>query len=328
MSKEFDHETLTYEARLEIHDALAETTLKHINGNRDLFSPLEFNPAAYVSQRLEEVHLPPAPVGENEADGLARIAAPELYPFMVDELDQSEGEVLRSMRLYLENGENVHVVIAPHLQIDDLPEFSVALGRHMGPKHWQKQNGEIISRGVTTIGAFGMAASEVVEKAGHVFLSFPRTDSIEKVKQTLKQKGIDLDIDLLIETNNRRMRKEIMAWKKKHIIREIGQKALGKSLQLAWEGSTPHITYENGDITSITVNGIHRGTYRLIKGDRVLPVVLWSDPENPRLKLGPISRIHDERSVADIHKWQCHTLARELGLPANQVRIQLRDNEI
>ncbi len=326
MRKSFDYESLTYESRAMIHDALSETTMKHIDASNGLFSPLGFDISKHPSQKLETVHLEPAPTTAEEVEFLASAAAPKLYPFIVDEVNQSSTPI-SAMRDYLQAGESVHILVSPHTKMDDLPELAVGIGTKMDEDHWQDQNGEIISRGVSTIGIFAdkpelaMAASEIIQKAGHVFMSFPRTESIGRVSQSLADKGIDIDVGQLISTNNNRMKDEINQWKGRRLFHKIGRQALGKSLMIAVEGATPKIEYSYGKIDSIKLNVVARGTLDLVKGDYVLPVVLWSDTENPILRFGPIQRITTMEALENIHHWQATTLARDLGLASSKVHI-------
>ena len=53
----FDYESLNYQDRKDIHDALAETTLKHISSSDGLFTAVPFDVAANPSQRIEYTHL-------------------------------------------------------------------------------------------------------------------------------------------------------------------------------------------------------------------------------------------------------------------------------
>ena len=96
--KNFDYESLDLESRQLIHDALSDTTMKHVAGS-DFLSSIPLDMARYYSQRLEVVHLEPALTSPEEVDMLATTVAPQLFPFLVDELSQSEGSgILRAMR--------------------------------------------------------------------------------------------------------------------------------------------------------------------------------------------------------------------------------------
>lgn len=316
MSREFDYTTLTYADRQATHNALAETTLKHIALAPDLFSPMHLDPAASPSQMLETVHLDAAPATFEDTDTtlgirtLASVAAPNLYPH-VQETFRKQKALMSAVRLFLD--QHVHIFpVTNHGNIADVAIWSAGWAEALEKDHWQDQNGLIISRGVTTIEAFGMAASEVVQKIGHVFMSFPRTNTIEQ-----------LDIDnTLIDTNNRRMRSEVVDWLGEDLIHRFRRNILGKSLHSAWSGKTDQTIYnDNQKPEKIKMGRISPGTIDIIKRGLVLPVAIW-DGDNPVLEIGELTRVKNTTDAYRVQQWQAETLEYTLGMNHGSVTIE------
>ena len=310
MVREFDYAALTYYDRLKVHSALVETTLKHIDSSGGLFTSLDFDAAAHPSQMLETVHLAPAPVREGEVAGLASIASPDLFAHAQEVLGKQRAFTSAARLLLEQDGMNIFPV-SNHGNIKDIAIWSAAWSEHLDQGTWQQQNGLIISRGVTTIGAFGMAASEVVEKAGHVFMSFPRTRTIEQ-----------LDIDQrLVDTNNRNMRREVHHWIGEDLFHKVRRQKLGKTLNIAWSGKTDEIERDNdGRPEGIQMGVVSKGTLDIVKRGLVLPIVIWESDE-PVLEIGELTRVDNVRDVRRVQKWQCETLADALGISKNKITV-------
>lgn len=309
MTKEFDYTKLTFEDRESIHNALAETTLKHIDASDGLFNQNPFNPAANPSQLLETVHLQPVPVRREEVSELANIASPNLFALIKSGLGKQRA-FTSAARTLLAEGNHIFPV-TNHGNIADVAIWYAAFSDHLEQDHWQDQDGIVISRGVTTIGAFGMAASEVVEKAGHVFMSFPRTETIETL-------GFDKE---LINTNNKNMRKEIHNWLGEDLRHKILRNRIGRVLNMAWSGKTDRITYgSNHNLETITMGGVSGGTIDIVKRGLVLPMVLWDGPE-PIFELGELTKVVSHADTKRIQRWQGDTLATALGIPKDNVRL-------
>lgn len=303
MSREFDYTTLTFEDRKDIHDALASTTMKHIDGSNGLFSALDFDPAAHPSQLLETTHLSPVPVGDGEIAFLAESASRDLYHHTREVLANQPAFTSAARILLNKQGVNIFPV-TNHGTIEDVAIWSAAWLEHLDEETWQEQNGLGISRGVTTIGAFGMAASEVVEKAGHVFMSFPRTDTIERL-------GFD---ETLVSTNNRNMRKEVHTWLNQDLVHRVQRHKLGKSLNLAWSGKTDLVKRnDNHEPEHVTFGSVGRGTIDIVKRGWVLPVVIWSEGD-PFVEIGELTRVETRADALRVQLWQGRVLTKRLGV--------------
>ncbi len=314
MLRDFDYEKLSYEDRKEIHDTLAETTLKHIHASGGLFSPLEFDPAAHPSQMLETTHLEPAPVADGEVAALASTARRDLFLRTREELAR-QSALTKTARFLLDHkGINIFPV-SNHGTIEDIAIWTAAWSEHLDQDTWQHQNGLVISRGVTTIGAFGMAASEVVEKGGHVFMSFPRTQTID-----------DLDIDRgLIDTNNRNMRREVHTWLGEDLLHKVLRHKLGKSLNIAWSGKTDAVTYDDSHRPShVTMGKVGKGTLDIVKRGLVLPIVMWDgrDGGEPFVEIGGLTEVETSEDARRVQEWQSHILAKALGIASDNVRVE------
>lgn len=316
---DFDYESLDYEQREAIHNALGATTEKHITRAPDLFKPSGFNPAANPSHLLETVHLNPVPTKCERVNTLALAAGPSFYP-PIQETFSKQRAFMSAARLILGRGEHIFVVTGPHGNIADVAEFSAGWSEHLDQEDWQEQNGLIISRGVTTIEAFGTAASQVVQEIGHVFMSFPRTNTIEEL--VIDDDVLSLNqFDSLINTNNKNMRKEARSWLGVDIAHKIGRHVIGKSLHQAWEGKTAVVKYgDNHQPEQIELQKVHPGIIDILKYGHVLPVTIW-DGDNPVVELGELSTVKTEADIQRIQEWQRKTLADRLGLFDEAVTI-------
>jgi hypothetical protein len=316
MPREFDYDSLTYTNRLDIHNALAETTLKHIVRSNGLFESMNFDPAASPSQMLETVHLGPVPATFEDQEGsfgirtLATVAGPNLYPLVRETLERQRA-FTSAARLLLD--QHTHIFpVTNHGNIADVAIWSAGWAEALESDHWQEQNGLIISRGVTTIKAFEMAASEVVQKIGHAFMSFPRTRTIDEL-------GFDRS---LVDTNNRNMRSHVNRWLGEDLIHKFRKNVLGKSLHIAWSGKTDEITYgDDHRPESIRMGKIGKGTLDIVRRGLVLPVTIW-DGDDPILELGELTRVDNEADARRVQAWQGRTLAAALGLKTEAVTIE------
>ena len=316
MIKEFDYEKLTIEDRQHIHNVLSDTTLKHIGAAGELLDRMPFDIAANPSQRLEVVHLEPAPTSKEEASDLAKTAcklmgSSDFSEFIGDELHKQRA-FLGAAKAILNKGKNINPV-TNHAMMADVAIFAEEWGQHLDSEHWQEQNGLIISRGVTTISALGMAASELMQKAGHVFMSFPRTSTIEKL-------GID---SALISTNNKRMREEADKWLNQTLLLRF-RHVIGKSMNVALSGKTDVIDYgEDHKPKKIVMSRAGEGTTKLFKKGYVLPVVVWDGKGNTDhiLELGELTPVKNDDDILGVQLWQAETLAYRLGLPKDKVRV-------
>ncbi|MDB5163570.1 MAG: hypothetical protein JWS12_187 [Candidatus Saccharibacteria bacterium] len=311
MSKEFDYSTLTYDDREAIHNILAETTVKHIDRFAGLFSPMKFDPAASPSQVLETVHLPPAPSKFEEIHWLADAANPTLAPY-TREFFSKQQPFMGTIRHLLENSVNV-TNVTTHVNIADVAHYMAGWIEAMEIEDWQERNALGISRGVTTIEAFGMAASEVVQKLGHVFLSFPRTPTTE---------GMKID-QQLVDTNNSRMRKEVKKWDHTDLAHRLPviPKSKGKTKHLAWEGKTAEIEIgEQGKPERVRLGTVSDGTIDMVRDGIVVPSVIW-DGDDPEIIIGDITRVTNREDVNRVQNWQRLALAHVLGLSLDAVTI-------
>ncbi len=311
MLRDFDYEKLSYEDRRSIHDALAETTLKHISASDGLFSSLDFDPAAHPSQILETTHLAPVPVAEGEPASLAATARHDLFHHTRDVLARQAGFTSAARVLLDHHGVNIFPV-TNHGTIEDIAIWSAAWLEHLDQDTWQDQNGLVISRGVTTIGAFGMAASEVVEKGGHVFMSFPRTETIERL-------GFDAS---LIDTNNRTMRREVHAWLGEDLLHKVLRHKLGKTLNIAWSGKTDAVQYgDDHKPDRVSMGKVGNGTLDIVKRGLVLPIVMWDGGE-PFVEIGELTKVETAKDARKVQEWQRGTLAKALGLSIDAVEVE------
>jgi hypothetical protein len=315
--RDFNYESLTLDDRRQIHETLAETTIKHIDSANGLLEPLPFDLAASPSQMLEIVHLPPALTSKSDAANHAQIAteamgSPEFSKFIKDRL-ASQKPFVGAAKFLMESGVNVYPV-TNHGFLSDIALWSEAWGQELDDEHWQEQNGMIISRGVTTIKAFDMAASELLQKIGHVFMSFPRTKTFE-----------NLEIDSrIVDTNNAKMRKEAATWLNQKIIHRIGRHVLGKTLNVAWSGKTDNVIFgDDHKPEVIEMSGVTSGTVELFKRGVVLPIVIWDGKGNSEsvLEIGNITRVESTDDARHVQQWQAETLAKRLGLNQDKVIV-------
>lgn len=262
------------------------------------------------------------PTEPREIDGFAHIAGPNLYPFTRDSLRRQK-TLLSSLRELRQRG--IHLFpMGIHQTMPDIAELEVAMSIAEEPKDWrdiQDVNGLIISRGVTTLGAFGMAASEVVQKAGNVFMSFPRTKTLEKLT-SLEH----VDMRQLIDSNNYRMRSEIKDWLKVGPVDKLKLPAFKPGMRLfsAWSGTTDTVRYaDNHQPEDIQFGKVHAGLVDIVKHGLVLPVVMWDRGEefDPILEMGELTTIRTRHDISPVQEWQRATLAARLGLKDDQVRI-------
>jgi len=329
----FDYESLNYQDRKDIHDALAETTLKHISGSDGLFTPVPFDVAANPSQRVEHTRLSPAPTTFEEIDILSSVASPRLYPAIKEALDKQKSFVSIAEQ---RRKEGKHLFsLTTHQQMVDIALYDAAWVGATKHDKWEKDNGLIISRGVTTVQAFGMAASEVTQKLGNVFLSFPRTKTImnlsDSFKKTQEEKRAQnlasptIDIDQLITTNNHRMRNEIKEWLEvspHQLARRLGRHALGRYLHVAFTGSTDKVTYSDNHAPERIIMGkVANGTADIVKHGLVVPIVLW-DQDDPIVEIGAVMEVSDRRGLEKVQEWQRSTLAKKLGIPDSAVTVE------
>jgi len=326
----FDYESLNYQDRKDIHDALAETTLKHISSSDGLFTAVPFDVAANPSQRIESTHLSPAPTTFEEIDLLASVASPRLYPAIKEALEKQKAftSVAEQRRK-----EGKHLFsLTTHQQMVDIALYDAAWVGATQHDKWERDNGLIISRGVTTVQAFGIAASEVTQKLGNVFLSFPRTKTIMELTDSFKKTQAEkkaqhlaaptIDIDELIKANNHKMRSEIKEWLEvspHQLARRMGRHALGRYLHVAFTGSTDKVTYgDNHEPERIVMGKVSNGTADIIKHGLVVPIVLW-DRDDPIVEIGEVLEVTDRTGLQKVQEWQRSTLAKKLGLPDTAV---------
>lgn len=300
MIGDFRYESLSVADRRQIHNALAATTIKHINGGDGLFTAAPFDTAANPSQILENVHLDPAPTEIEEIVNLANHVGPHLFPAIADVMSFNR-PFISAAKILLEQRNHI-MPVTTHQQIADVALWNAAWLDALRLDDWPQRNGMIISRGVTTISAFGMAASEVVQKEGATFLSFPRS-------KTIAELGID---ENLIDTNNRRMRTAVSGW--------LGRVTTqGKTLHSAWEGSTYKVDYgDDHRPERVEMGQVSKGVLSYLKKGLVLPVVVW-DCDDPIVVVGELAQVRTVADIEKIHEWQRTTLAKKLGLSDDKV---------
>ncbi|HSX45335.1 MAG TPA: hypothetical protein VLF39_04510 [Candidatus Saccharimonadales bacterium] len=306
----FNYKSLSYEDREAIHDNLAATTIKHISAFPDLFKPLPFNPAANPSQKLEDVHLKPAPSTIKEIHDLADTANAPLAQAARETLKR-EAAYVNAARFMLNRGENI-TSVTTHMNIADVALFQEGWIETIEQDNWQERNGLGISRGVTTIEAFGMAASEVVQKMGHVFLSFPRTSTIRNVR-------ID---PALVESNNRSWHREVNHWLGVPLppVTRLGR---GKMLHLAWEGKTPAVTYgDDHKPESMVLGNISKGTIGIVKHGPVQPVVIYEGGDEPVVEIGALTSVRNREDANRVQNWQRETLAGLIGISVEKITVE------
>jgi len=332
----FNYTELTYDDRLSIHEALAETTVKHIESSGGLFSPMLFDAAASPSQLLETTHLYPAPAkfdGPLGINQLSDIAAKNMHHAIVDELKRQRPLVSMSELHRKEGRHQFH--LTTHQKMIDVAEFAVSWAEATQHDNWQENNGIGISRGVTTIEAFGMAASEVAQKAGHVFMSFPRTRTImnltetfkanQKLRQQLDPDAKQIDLESLIETNNKNMRTNIREWlgvDPSSRVHRLGRHATGKYFNWAISGATDLVQLgDDHRPESIRLGKVSRGVTDVLKHGLALPIVLW-DRDDPIVEIGEVTVVKNQSDIDKVQEWQRSTLAYRLGLSNESVTVE------
>jgi hypothetical protein len=322
-----------------IHNALAETTARHIVANEGLFAARPFSPAANPSQLLETTHLYPVPATfEDVGDelgirSLARVASGNLDQAVRTELGRQ-----RSFISLAEHNrrEGKHLFnLTTHQKMIDVAIYDEVWAEATEHEHWQEDSGIGISRGVTTIEAFGMAASEVAQKIGHVFMSFPRTRTIMNLVKEFKERQVErlkqdpdahyIDIEQLIGTSNRDMRGEIREWlgvNPSSRIHRLGRHAAGRYFNWAIEGATTLVEYgDNHRPNRIQLGKVAKGVVDVLKHGYSLPIVLW-DQDDPIVEHGEATEVKNMADVAKIQEWQRATLALRLNLPDEAVTVE------
>lgn len=329
----FDYDSLSYQNRSDIHSALAETTIKHITGSDGLFAAIPFDVAANPSQRIEVTHLSPAPTTFEEIDILSSVASARLYPAIKEALAKqraftSMAEQRRKEGKHLFN-------VTTHQQMIDIALYDAAWAAATEHDKWERDSGLIISRGVTTVQAFGMAASEVTQKIGHTFLSFPRTRTIMDLTEKFKEEqrartpghteSGAVDIDQLINSNNHRMRSDIKEWLEvnpQSIAKRLGRHAMGRYLNVAYTGSTDKVVFgDDHKPESIRLGKVSSGISDILRHGLVVPIVLW-DRDDPIVEIGEATEVSDKKGLDKIQEWQRKTLAAKLGLRDEAVTIE------
>lgn len=311
MAKGFDYEALTYDDRLAIHDALAETTAKHITGNEELFSSRPFDPVANPSQILETVHLPAGICQEQDVELLGQFAAPAMTECFREELKKQPG-FIGALR-YIVNNERRNVAfVSPHGKIIDIAVWAGCLLLEMGFDEMQERNGLIISKGVPTLEVAGIAASEEVQKIGHVFLSFPRTSTID---------ALDIDSGLM-EDSNRRMRSELVKWLGSKV-KQILPHPEGNIINFAWSGKTDKVRRdENGQAASVELGSVNeRGTIDITSRCVVAPVSFW-DEDEPKVEIGELTDVKTRADIVRVQQWHKASIARMSGIPLSAITIE------
>lgn len=334
----FDYNRLRYDDRELIHNALASTTVKHIANSNGLFAPRAFEPAANESQMLEITHLPPAPAkfdGDFGINQLADIANGRLHQATQEELKRQRAFVSAAELRRREGHHQFH--LTTHQTLPDVAIYAASWAEATSINHdnWQDDNGLGISRGITTVEAFGMTAAEVVKKIGHVFMSFPRTHTIEELVEEFKMLQLkrleensdadEVDIDSLISTNNRDMRGEIRAWlgiDATRRVQRIGRHAIGRYFNWAIEGATTRVRLgDNHKPEAIQLGKVSKGITDVLKHGYSQPIVLW-DQDDPIVELGELTIVRTKDDVDRVQEWQRSTLAKRLGLPDDAVTIE------
>lgn len=310
---------LTDDQQRHIHDALAETTLKHIHSGGGLFQKLEYDRIAHPSQDLRNVMLPAVATSPEELDTIASFASARVYGYIKESL-LTQGAlmgVLKNQRGHKGGGAHVNV-IGTHQSMPDIAYIEAAFStaeHSLFTTDWLKiinGNGLVISRGVSTLQAFGLSAAEVVQKAGVAFLSFPRTDTINKLM---------LPGDILAE-NNKRMRDSFTEWlptglpKMKEKLSHPWQPLGHKRGFIAWSGSTDKVHGDNYAPDRVTLGRVHQGVLHLIKDGLVLPTVTWDrgPSQDPVFITGELTTVKKPEDISRVQAWQRDTLARALGI--------------
>lgn len=300
-----------------IHDEMAVTTLKHITASDGLFEPLPYAPHVYPSQQLETVRLQPTPTCRGDIEFLAAMAGPLLFPAIQEALAQQTDIRDHALKL-LRQGEHVFPV-TNHAQLADIAIWSGAWSAYLEeaePTHWQDHNGLVIARGVTTIGVHDprtekpAAASELIREGGHVFMSFPRTQTTD---------SLDLPVDIVSE-NNGHMRWQVHRWLDQRS--EPSSALAGRNLNMAWSGRTDTIDYGgNHQPKHFTLGSVNSRTVSILSRGWVLPIVLWADDERQQAVLGDITRVEPVQVANRVQRWQGDTLASILGIKPDAVAI-------
>lgn len=326
---------LSYEQQRSIHNALAESTIGHIGKNQGLFEKLEFDSVANPSQDLRNVFLPSVTTSPEEVDDLAKLASPRLYPFLKEEflVQGALMSILRKKRS--ENTAKGHVFpVNTHQLMPDiaLVEVATSIVEHeLFDTPWHdivNSNGLIISRGVTTLQAFGLAASEVVQKVSSVFLSFPRTETMRKIINETKLPG-NISFDDIVDYNNNRMKSELMTWLPAGYanlteIMTIHPEARKRTF-VAWSGTTDNVIGEDPyNPEQISIEQANYGILEPLKHGVILPMVTWDrgPDRDPILITGEIRNVRNKTDVDEVQEWQRLRLAKALGLDDDKVTIR------
>ena len=332
-------EQLDYSQQRLIYDALASAATPHVSKNQGLFSKIDFEPVANPSQDLRTVSLKAVPTSPDEADELATIANPRLYPYLRDNLERQGALIGFLKKRRYDSGMQAHTFpINIHQTMPDIALYmtAVSVAEHrILETPWHEivsTNGLILSRGVSSLGAFGMAASEVVQKGSTTFLSFPRTRTTRKLMESIELPG-EIDFDKLVDNNNERMRAELMDWLPagfanfEDAITNPIHPVSRKRVFVAWSGSTDNVEGDPFNPDAVTIEPAHHGILVPLKYGSVLPTVTWDrgDDKEPIFITGEMTRVKSKNDIGRVQEWQRNTLAKALGLPNENVSVGVSD---
>ncbi|MBA3758234.1 hypothetical protein H0X10_01210 [Candidatus Saccharibacteria bacterium] len=280
-------EKISYQEReLAVLEEYGELAGRHImlsNGRMEL---LDANPRLYPAQQLDCYWVGGDP---QPADAVAYVVeqADHRFPAYLESLKSPEHQaMLEQYGNILQRGDNI-ILVTNH---GDTIDVVIGLaGPHcmLDQQGYDFKTGVIISKMISRVGYIlekGSPSIPAVDalKVGcsDIFLSFPRTDSMNRSKL------FDFVTDL-IDTHNRNIR---------DLISSRQRSSTGYLLGVAGSGSTDK---QNPDDPSTYIMGaISEGTIKMMQAPStfVLPMAVWLDDEQP------VFRFCDLRTVSNAHE--------------------------
>lgn len=316
-----------------IYEALASSTINHLEAEGSFFERLAFDPVTNQSQNLSTIYLPAVPTTVEQAEDLITKASPRLYPYLKERFTLQEdyiSELSKKRSNYLYRGNVIH--LNTHQSIEDVIALLAARSvveheaRQIPWREIVGNNFTILSRGVSTLGAFGFPAPEAVTLGGHVYLSFPRTETILKLAQTLDLPG-NITIEEIIEENNSRLREHLSDFMPG--LTDIDTDTLPHPIAkrvgyIATSGTTDKVEGDKYSPEEITLQEASPALAKSVAGATIAPVVTWDRGEDkePLLITGEFTTIRKYIDLQRVQEWHRKTLAKNLGIKDDKVTIK------
>ncbi len=316
--------TLSRDQGEQVHNAFSETVEKHIDAH-DILERLHYDPDLYTFQSFDTVQLSAEPISPESLESLAGVANPRLYKAVREGLCTRQAvSVMRKVR---KNGRNL-IIYTNHQSVTDMPVVATGMtldeytidqdDPNIGDKRkwgdYITNNGVIVGRAMTTLQAVGVPAVEVVRQGGEVFLSTPRTRTIN----TLVSSMPELLLPTLINNSNGAMRRACKLWL------EQSTSDNQRRLYVAGGGRTDVIKGDPAQPERISMGKAHPAVCSITSNATVLPTLSWDrgPTKDPIFILGPPTSIENASDIESVEAWQRRTLAGALGISLDSITVE------